>query len=297
MLEDTQPRTVQKIVNCYLSAIQAAANSLGEACPEVGGPYRSRLNQLRARLAFDPTPEALEESCGTVENELRDYAAKASSFLGQARSKQKSTIFALDDIIQCLARKQEFYLDRLRQFALQMEATAYPCDPDYLTEIVALQVAGLRSCVEGLARETDALLGRTRSVLSALEQGIREVEITDTLTGLINQRELERLIEIRKASGQQVVLLEFHLTGDVVDEVAQEVASRLSLQFRHQDYLCRWSDADFRVLFAGTPETALARAEQIVPWVAGRYLLDNGESAQIGVEVQLIGNRCPVAAG
>jgi hypothetical protein len=42
------------------------------------------------------------------------------------------------------------------------------------------------------------------------------------------------------------------------------------------------------VLFHGTPEIAQARAEQIVPWVAGRYLLDNGETSEVAVGTKVI---------
>ena len=40
--------------------------------------------------------------------------------------------------------------------------------------------------------------------------------------------------------------------------------------------ISRWSERQFLVLFKGRAETARARGEQIMPWIAGRYLLDNG---------------------
>ena len=53
---------------------------------------------------------------------------------------------------------------------------------------------------------------------------------------------------------------------------------RLGSQFRHKDFVCRWTDTEFLVLFQGPAEIAQIAPEQIVPWVAGRYLLENGEA-------------------
>jgi GGDEF domain-containing protein len=83
------------------------------------------------------------------------------------------------------------------------------------------------------------------------------------------------------------VLVHFELTGEVNAEVMQQASARLGSQFRHNDFVSRWSDTEFMVLFQGPREIAQMRAEQIVPWVAGRYLLDNGENVQIGIEARL----------
>ena len=103
----------------------------------------------------------------------------------------------------------------------------------------------------------------------------------------MNRREMERQIESRRTAGTPPVLLQFQLSGEICDQVAKQVAARLGSQFRHKDFVSRWTDTDFMVLFQGPIEIAQARAEQIVPWVAGKYLLDDGNSVQIGVEVRL----------
>lgn len=274
-------------VNSYLSTLLATANCVGAACPEVGGLYRHRLSRLRSRLAFDASPSALEESCTAVEVELNEYAAKASQFVAQHGIELRSAIAALEEIVRSLTQRQDFYAARLRQFAAQMESTAYPVEPEPLQETVALQVAGLLSCVESMSQETQSLVMRMRNELGAVEQRLRESEVTDPLTGLMNRREMERQIESRRNADAPLVLLHFQLNGEVNSEVMQQVSSRLGSQFRHKDFVSRWTDTDFLVLFQGPAEIAQMRAEQIVPWLAGRYLLDSGDSVQIGVEVSL----------
>jgi GGDEF domain-containing protein len=284
---DAQVDALHTAVNCYLSTLMAIAGSLGAACPEVGGLYRHRLNRLRKRLAFDSSPDALEESRASVENELNEFAAKASTYVSQHGIELRSAIGTLEDIVRSLAQRQDFYGARLRQFAGQMEATAYPTDAGHLQEVVALQVAGLLSCVESMSHETQSLVMRMRNELGAVERRLQEFEVTDPLTGLMNRREMERQIESKKKAGTPPVLLHIQLSGEVNAEVMQQVASRLGSQFRHKDFVCRWTDTDFLVLFQGPPEIAQMRMDQIVPWVAGKYRLESGESVQIAVQASL----------
>ena len=286
-VKDQHLHALHTAVNCHLQTLLAIATCIGEACPEIGGLYRHRLSRLRTRLAFDSSPSALEESCAAVDAELKEYAAKAALYVEQHGVELRSAISALEEIVRSLTQRQDFYAARLRQFAGQMEATNYPVEPEALKETVALQVAGLLSCIESMTHETQSLVVRMRNELGEVEKRLQESEVTDPLTGLMNRREMERQIKVRKDAGQTPVLLHFQLEGEVNTEVMQQVASRLGSQFRHKDFVCRWTDSEFLVLFQGPVEIAQARSEQIVPWVAGRYLLEDGTSVQIGVKVHM----------
>lgn len=285
---DPTLRALHTAVDCYLSTLETVANALGNACPEIGGLYRHRLSRLRTRLAFDSSPAALEESCDAVETELVEYASKASAYVDQHGIQLRAAISVLEDIVRTLAHRQDFYGDRLRQFAAQMEETEFPRDPGQLTDVVALQVAGLLSCVESMNHETQSLVARMHTELAAVEERLKESEVTDPLTGLMNRREMERQIEARRGQGQHPVLLLFRLAGEISDEIARQVGVRLGSQFRHKDFISRWTQNEFLVLFQGPVEVARSRAEQIVPWVSGRYVLDNGEAVQVDVAVKLI---------
>lgn len=222
---DSTVDALHTAVNCYLSTLLAVASSVGAACPEVGGLYRHRLNRLRKRLAFDSSPEALEESLATVEIELNEFAVKASAYVSQHGIELRSALGTLEDIVRSLAQRQDFYGARLRQFAGQMETTAYPTETGHLQEVVALQVVGLLSCVESMSHETQSLVMRMRNELGAVERRLQEFEVTDPLTGMMNRREMERQIESRKDAGTPPVLLHIQLSGDVNAEVMQQVSS------------------------------------------------------------------------
>ena len=77
--------------------------------------YRHRLNRMRKRLAFDASPEALEESRVTVETELSEFASKASTYVSQHGIELRSALSTLEDIARSQSLRQDFYGARLRQ--------------------------------------------------------------------------------------------------------------------------------------------------------------------------------------
>src|SRR5580698_1138862 len=133
--DDLVLHALHTAVNCYLSTLDTVANALANACPEIGGLYRHRLSRLRARLAFDSSPAALEESADAVEEELVEYGLKASAYVDQHRLQLRSAISVLEEIVRTLAHRQDFYGTRLRQFAAQMETAVYPSDPEHLKDL------------------------------------------------------------------------------------------------------------------------------------------------------------------
>jgi GGDEF domain-containing protein len=278
---------------CYLSTLQAVADAVREACPPVGGPCGQRLSRLRARLAFDSTTGAIEESCAIASRELREYAGMAFGYVERHRVELRRAIASLEDVVRTFAQRQDFYGSRLRRFAAKMENGPSLPDSDRGNsenpdESIASQVDGLLSCVESMSHESQSLLERMRDELERVETRLVEAEITDPVTGLMNRREMERRIEAVKARGESPVLLLFEFRDPLPREVAQQVAARLGSQFRHNDLLSRWSNCQFLVLFQGLAETARTRAEQVEPWIAGRYLLDTGAAFETVVQAGLV---------
>ena len=139
-----------------------------------------------------------------------------------------------------------------------------------------------------MTHETRSLMVRMRDEMASIERRLAESEITDPITGLMNRRELERRVEASKESPTPVTKVLLTLSGTVTDEVAQQAARRISSQFRHHDLVGRWGHAEFMVLFQGPPEMAEMRVAQVIPWISGRYPLDNGGVNEIGVEMRLI---------
>jgi GGDEF domain-containing protein len=287
MPENDTLATLHAAVNCYLSMLETVAHTVEEACPPIGRPYGQRLSRLRARLAFDSSREKMEESRAITEQELKDYSTQAAAYAEQHTVELRRAVEALAEIVPALVERQEFYGDRLRRLAMQIEQ-------ERSAESAAECVAALLSCLESMSHESQSLLRKTREEGEQLERRLEFTQITDPVTGLINRREMERCIAAAKERGEKPVLLLFDFgeslpdRGCLPDEVARQVSARLGSQFRHHDLISRWSESQFLVLFKGREEIARARGEQILPWVAGRYQLDNGTAMQVPVEVRLL---------
>ena len=278
---------LHRAVNCYHETLLAVAKCLGDACPPIGGVYRLRLNRLRARLAFDSSPEALHESCAAVGKELGDYADRTASYLEEHSAQLRSAIGAIQALTHAMAQRQNFYATRLGQFAAEMERVDYPNDPEHRKEVVSLQAAGLQSCVASMMQDTQSLLERMHDELTAIDRRMREAAVSDPATGLMTRFEMRRQIEASKASGHEPILLRFQFTAPMDDEIARQVAERLGSQLRHKDFVSRWTDTDFLVMFQGPAEIAESRARQILPWISGKYLRDNGETVLVSATVEL----------
>jgi GGDEF domain-containing protein len=268
-------------VNCYLSTIETAAQALAETCPQIGKPYEQRLSRLRARLAFDSGMEKIEESRVAAARELHNYAEQASEYAKQQRAELRRAIAGLEEIVKTQAQRQEFYGERVRRLAMQLEQQPQTAETARFSE-------GLKNCVESMSHESQSVLKKMCDEMASLETRLAGIEITDRVTGLINRREMERLIAAVMARGETPVLLLFDFRDNLQDDVARQVSARLGAQFRHHDLISRWSERQFLVLFQGSPEMAQRRGEQILPWIAGRYQLEGGAVVEAAVEARLI---------
>ncbi len=285
MSADELLNALHTVVNSYLSTLETTAIAVAEACPPVGRPYGQRMSRLRARLAFDSAPDKIEQSCAVAARELMAYAEKASGYVDHQRGELRGAIAALEEIARTLAQRQDFYGNRLRRLAAQMEKE----DPEQPT---GSSVAALLSCVESMSHESESLLKRMRDEMAQVETRLAAAEITDRATGLLNRQEIQRVMAAMKPGTEKPVLLRFDCRESLSDEVARQVAARLGSQFRYYDLIARWSNRQFLVLFRGSEKTARQRAEQILPWIAGQYQAEGGAVVTVAVEVRLLDETC-----
>src|SRR5215471_17365552 len=217
----------RRMIESYLSLLSGLAECVISASPAVGTPYGQRLERLRVRLEYDPNAAAVEDSTEAARTELKDYAHQSAVYVERHGAELRRATEVLLESVRALAQKQDFYCARLRQFSTQMETTAYPTDPGHLSDVVSMQAAGLRNCVESLSHEWQSLLTRMKIELVEAERRIAEAETTDPVTGLMNNREMQRQIEQHRLSGEPGTLLLFTINAGLPDDVVQQVGSRL----------------------------------------------------------------------
>ena len=59
-----------------------------------------------------------------------------------------------------------------------------------------------------MGNDTRSLVSRMHEELSAVTERLKDAEVTDRLTGLMNRREMERQIEQRKTAGEDPVIVD-----------------------------------------------------------------------------------------
>lgn len=277
-------------IACYLTTLTAVADCLEQTCPEIGTPHRKRIAQLRARLSFEPTREAIKASVGTLEAELRDYAAAGGRYLIRHDLDVRCAILTLEDIIESIARQSQLQGSRLGELLAQME-TANSAEPLPLERAAA----ELRRCMESTDHQTAAMLARMRETMAAVEERLRGSQSADPSTGLLNSDEITRQIEAHRTNGLVFSLLRFALQGSVGEQVMKQAAAKLEAQFRHCDRIARWSEREFLVLFQGPLELAETRAAQVARLLAGRYDLESGAYVEITVDPHLTSQELALA--
>jgi GGDEF domain-containing protein len=275
-------------VAAYLSTMEVTADCLEQSFPEVGAPYRKRIQSLHSRVSYDASREAIADSAQILQDDLKDYATVAKQIRIKRSLELERGVLALSDIVENLTLRQEFYSSRLRKFAEQMEKATYPSDATTFSEVLALQAAALRGLVEGMSQESASMAIKMREQMTELDQRLAGAASTDAVTGVINRQELERQIEAHTMHGAVFSLLLFQLEGPLSDEVLRMAATKLSTQFRHRDRIGRWGQKEFAVLFLGANELARSRAGQVASRISGRYLLDNGETVLIEAHARLL---------
>jgi len=149
-------------VAAYLSTMTVTADCLEQSLPDVGGPYRKRIHSLLSRVSFDASREAIADSAQVLQDDLKDYATVAKQVRIKRSLELERGVLALSDMVENLTTRQEFYNNRLRKFAEQMEKAAYPSDPNTYSELMALQGAALRGLVENMSQEAGAMAAKMR---------------------------------------------------------------------------------------------------------------------------------------
>src|SRR6266853_3883958 len=269
-------------VASYLNVLTAVADCLASVCPEIGTPYRKRIEQLRTRLSFETTPEAIKASARTVEEELKDYAMVAGRYLDEHDLVLRRAVLSLGDIIEAMAHRHDFHGAGFREMTVRMETIGAEDSVP-----LAQTVVDLRRYIDNMSHETASMLARLREEMLGVEERLRGSQSTDPSTGLLNAREITRQIEAYRASGLTFSLLRFELRGSVGEQVMKRAAAKIEGQFRHRDRIARWSDKEFLVLFQGPREVAETRAGQVRQMLAGRYDLDTGVFVEITVHAHL----------
>ncbi len=278
--DDRSDASFQDVLDCYLAAITAIAETVALIYPEIGEPCQDQLTRLRARIAFNPSIKTLDESRDTLAKALQTFAAGANRHT-RALSDELSGALAL------VARNEDTrsarnvsYVEHLIDFVDQMETAVRTGD---LTTLAG-QTVKLRGFAESIELDSRDAFAQLREQIRAFRQQLHAAELLasrDALTGVANRREFERQLAVRIDSQREFCVLLFDLDGLGIindqfghlcgDDILKQIGARLSMHVRTRDFVCRWGGDEFVVLLDCGLEPGLARSHQLADALNGRY--------------------------
>ena len=260
-------------VAAYLSAMQASGECVTNACPGVGEPFGQRIIRLRARLAFDPTRESIHSSVGVLAAELKDFATMASAHNQRLALEVRRGMASVERGVEVVERRVHAFASLLAH----LDGSTRP--------------ETLRSHLESFTYDMGALLEELRAETHGVDERLTEGHLTDSVTGLMNRDEVGRRIGKLRANDVMHTLVTLEVGslagGAVPQAVLRQAATKLAMQFRHQDFVARWSETEFLVVFQGAEDLALARTRQAVDQVCGRYHSPGGPSVDLSVNIRM----------
>jgi GGDEF domain-containing protein len=274
-------------VAAYISTLQTIAACVSESSADVGKPYGTRIQKLQARLAFNPTRDAIRESAEVVRGELMNFATlSAMQFERHALEFERSS-GAVQHLLHGMVRRQEFFLSRLRQTAEELNSAPYPANADEWKHFTSQHSASLAQLADSISHEAASQVHAIREELESAVDRLGDFHTCDPVTGLMTREEVLRRIEALQAEEITHTLLVYTLSGDVTDTVLRQIAAKLAAHFRHQDLIARWNEREFIVVFHGEPHLAETRSLQVIPSINGRYQREDGEAADVQAVVKL----------
>ena len=275
-------------VDSYLSALASIASMVSGVFPDVGSEHGRKLIRLRNRLAFEADVPGLIESRETLLNELTAFSEKARNLYVSRTEAVHKSLELLADLGDSLAPQNNENFKTLFAVCGRLEALGK------ISEATAL-----RSGINALGKEREAVLDGLRSQVTSLENRLQSSEMltsTDPLTGVGNRSELDHQLAARVKVNKAFCVLLFDIVrfqavnlkyGNACgDELLKQVAARLSNQIRTRDFVCRWAGDEFLVIMECDLDNATRRCRQISQWLSGPYRV-KVEGQELRVDLQM----------
>lgn len=259
----------------------AMAKSMQEICSRSGLLYGDRLTRLPRRLAFDATPEKLEESWLALEEDLAEYTAVTAAWLDTGAGLAHDIVAAIEKLEPCITESRNLHTAMLEDLARQMSLSAEVDAESEVRASLRLCALGLRSYLQRRRDESGASLEDLQARAQQLAEWLSRADpshSTDLATGLPNREEFERRLRACWHTFTHVSALVFewkdadpaHADGSA-HAIAKPLADRLAELLRPRDIVGRWAPNQFAVIFECSGVEAVQRANRIADELSGRY--------------------------
>lgn len=285
-------------LDCYVTAIQNAAQYAVELDDPITEPYRKYLKELAGGLSAS-TPEILSESRSSLRALFRDYRDKASEYLSHLREELATAANALQEILSSFNRSEGDHETRLKQAVKTLQKISGSSDIEIIRSALVGATTSIEESLEELRKQHQLTVSQFLVEIRTLHKRIDTLEraaALDALTKLFSRTEMEKRI---RGAQDGASLLAVSASGirraetDFSPETAKELAAAFTKRLRNSltatAALGRWGEEEFIAIGPHQKAEALMAAKWITEHLSGVYAcLHVGKTVRPTIKVDVM---------
>jgi diguanylate cyclase (GGDEF)-like protein len=256
------------------------------------------LTALGQDMASADSAQAIGATGLRVAARLQHWADRADDDLRRKTADVKELLVTLARTAASVAASDAEHVMRFDALTARLENVATLDDVTELRSAVVASARELRASVDALS-EARLSIRQMQSDLQLYQSKLDEAEQRashDPLTGLLNRRKIEALIERRIQRGHpfSIGLIDldgFKAVNDSLghragDDLLKQFAADLAANSRPTDAVGRWGGDEFVAIIDAPGAEARAHFGRVQQWVAGSYTVD-GPRGKTKVNIEL----------
>lgn len=297
--EHTSSTLLKALTDAYRGTLTAVGASAMRALPSADSDLEKQLSLFGEQMTQAGTPEAIAAAGGRVATRVEQWGEQAEHELRRKAAEVKELLVTLAQTASSVAASDAANVLRFDGLTARLEKIATLNDVTELRSAVLASAGELRASVETMSQSTRASLQAMKTQLESYESKLEAAEklaAHDPLTGLMNRRKIESMIERRIERGAAFSLGLVDLDGfkgindrlghRAGDDLLRQFSTDLKANARTTDAVGRWGGDEFIVIFDGPAAEARTHFARLQQWVGGAYTLD-GPRGKAKVQIEL----------
>jgi diguanylate cyclase len=299
--EQTYATLLRTLVGAYQETLSAIGAGAAQACPSLDPDLARHLTQLGQQMAAAETTDAITTTGVHVSARLQEWGDGAADDLRRKTADVKELLVTLANTAASVAASDAEHVMRFDALTSRLQKIATLDDVTELRSAVLSSANDLRASVETMSRSTRTLLKQMQGELDTYHSKLQDAEQVaahDPLTGLLNRRKLDAVIErkIRRAQPFSIALIDLDGFKGINDRLGHRAGDELLTLFsadlkanaRPADIVGRWGGDEFMVIIDGSGNEARAHFNRVRQWVAGTYTLQSPQGvAKVQIDLSI----------